>query len=289
VRKQFIEQQNGQKDLFENLVIKISTAQLEKCNDNLSRVYKSARKLRLKDIVIDTPDLYLNVGYINWVKHKKRNPYMEVEVSKEILPYLVALAEHFTTYSLTVAIALKSVYSQRLYELCSKWKNRGKYFFYSIDELRKMFSIENKYPRFGDLNLNVLKVAQKELKEAYDEGFSDLYFDYKPKDKKGKKILSVEFFIHERKTNIPTHTLDDYINFITSKLKTYYPKNKKYVEIILKTLNDKPGIAEEMANKIIQKEDAYPRSDVPAILKYVFSEDFGIAAKMTVRQKTIDE
>ena len=97
------------------------------------------------------------------------------------MPYLVALAENFTSYDLTVAISLKSAYSQRFYEYCCQFKNRtNKTFFFSVDDLKKMMMLEDKkgYDNSSNFKTKVLDVAQKELKEAYDNGQSALYFDY---------------------------------------------------------------------------------------------------------------
>lgn len=54
------------------------------------------------------------------------------------------------------------------------------------------------YDNSSNFKTKVLDVAQKELKEAYDKGQSDLYFDYQVKDKQGRKILSWFFFIHTK-------------------------------------------------------------------------------------------
>lgn len=69
--------------------------------------------------------MWLSIGFVNYVKHIKNKSYFEVQVSKEVLPYYVELAQNFTSYSMTVAIALKSTFSQRFYELCCQYRNTG--------------------------------------------------------------------------------------------------------------------------------------------------------------------
>ena len=56
----------------------------------------------------------------------------------------------------------KSVYSMRFYELLSGQTNPLKY---SIEEFRKMFSLEKKFKAVADIERYVLEVAQKELDE----------------------------------------------------------------------------------------------------------------------------
>jgi plasmid replication initiation protein len=57
----------------------------------------------------------------------------EVQISK--MP-LVELSSQFTTYSLSVAMSLKSKWSQRMYELCQKWQGTDG-FRISVEDLRK--------------------------------------------------------------------------------------------------------------------------------------------------------
>jgi plasmid replication initiation protein len=40
------------------------------------------------------------------------------------MPFLVELSSQFTTYSLSVAMSLKSKWSQRMYELCQSGKEQ---------------------------------------------------------------------------------------------------------------------------------------------------------------------
>lgn len=145
VRRQFIERQDGQKDLFSDLVIKIKTADLQgpDIGTELREVYLSLKNLRRKSIWIEDQERVLEVGYINYFEHLKREPNLEVQVSHKILPFLVELAEQFTTYSLTVAISLKAKYSQRFYEYCSQFKSTG-FLYISISDLRGKMLLEKK-------------------------------------------------------------------------------------------------------------------------------------------------
>jgi plasmid replication initiation protein len=66
----------------------------------------------------------------------------------------------------------KSKWSQRMYELCQKWQGTDG-FRISVEDLRKTFVLENKYPRYALLNDRVLQVAKRELKALYDIGQCD--------------------------------------------------------------------------------------------------------------------
>lgn len=277
VRKKYVETNNGQRDIFNDLIITLPIEQLRKCDPNIKRVYESAKKLRRKDIEINNSDIWLNIGFINYSKHDKKTNEMELGVSKEILPYLVELTERFTTYSLTVSITLKSTYTQRFYELCNQWKNKG-YFYYKLDNLRRILKCEDKFKTFGEFRRGVLEVAKKELDELYEQGVCDLKFDYDIMEKDGKKVVTLEFKISdkERDKNQTIYSLDDYCHFIRNTLLANFPKDKEYIDRVLSACSKDYDTAERISEKITKKKGEYSAKELPLIIRYVLKEDFQI-------------
>lgn len=76
----------------------------------------------------------------------------------------------FRKYQLQTAMSFKSVYSMRLYELMS---GQREVLTYSINNIKKMLSIEGKYTRLYDFQKRVLNVAKTEL-----DLFADWSFEY---------------------------------------------------------------------------------------------------------------
>jgi plasmid replication initiation protein len=62
----------------------------------------------------------------------------------------------------------------------------------SVDELRKAFILEEKYNRYALLNERVLQVAKRELKELYDLGQCDVYFEF-TEERKGRTVEMLRF------------------------------------------------------------------------------------------------
>ena len=124
VRKQYIDTNRGQKDLFGDMNLEIKPSELAQLGDETKDIYNALRSLRKKDIEIETEDKWVSTSWILQAIHDKKRDMYSVKVSGDIMPYLVELAANFTTYDLTVAISLKSTYSQRFYEFCSQYKNR---------------------------------------------------------------------------------------------------------------------------------------------------------------------
>jgi plasmid replication initiation protein len=64
---------------------------------------------------------WLKLGLLTGQNKKKG--VAEVQISNVLMPFL-ELSSQFTTYSLSVAMSLKSKWSQRMYELCQSGKEQ---------------------------------------------------------------------------------------------------------------------------------------------------------------------
>jgi plasmid replication initiation protein len=276
IRKRYIEQVKGQRDVFNDLIITIKGEQLRKADTNMKRVYASAMALRKKDIEINNDETWLTVGYINYVKHNKQTDTVEFGVSKQILPYLVELTAKFTSYQLAVAITLKSIYTQRFYELCSQWKSKG-YFYMKLDKLRRILQCDEKFKAYGEFRRGVIDISQKELKEAYDQAICDLWFEYKTLEKEGKKVITLEFFVHTKENaEKPVYSITDYQFFIKNIMNAAYPKDKGFVDRVISATCNNFELAEQLAEKLSKKQKEYPGKELPAILRYILKEDFAL-------------
>lgn len=276
IRKKYIEQAKGQRDVFQDLIVQIKGDQLRKADTNMKRVYASAMALRKKDIEVNNDDTWLTVGYINYVKHDKRNDIVEFGISKEILPYLVELTSKFTSYQLSVAITLKSIYTQRFYELCSEWKNKG-YFYMKLDRLRRILLCEDKFKAYGEFKRGVIDMSQKELKELYDQAICDLWFEYKTLEKEGKKVITLEFYVHTKENaEKPVYSITDYQFFIKNIMHAAYPKDKGFIDRVISATYNNFELAEQLAVKLAKKQKEYPGKELPAILRYILKEDFAL-------------
>ena len=240
VRKQFIDTSDGQKTMWDNLVVKMDTSKLKGTDTELREIYKSMKSLRCKSIWLEDDEQVLEVGYINYFHHLKRSETLEVQVSNKILPYLVQLAEQFTTYSLTVAIALKTKYSQRFYEYCSQFRNTG-FMYITIDELRQQMMLEGKYIMYAKFRQNVVDSAQRELEELYKNGECDLYFKY-TEDRTGRSVRGLKITVITKeneeaaKDNLKA---EDKMHYIRTWLESWLnakkrPKNQEWINIVMK-------------------------------------------------------
>jgi plasmid replication initiation protein len=277
VRRQFIERKDGQKDLFDDLVIQMKTSDLQASDTVLRDVYTSLKSLRRKSIRIEDNEKVLEVGYINYFEHKKRESFLEVQVSHKILPYLVELAEQFTTYNLTVAISLKAKYSQRFYEYCSQFKNIG-FFYISIEELREKLMIGKAYPRYALLKKYVVNVAHKELKGLYDKGQCDLYFNFK-EDRAGRTVLGLRIAVVSKEHQGEAPNVDDLMYFIRTWLSNWLnagkkPKNKAWIDKVVKHLQINPNLIPKLYARLNKMQENEASTSFAALARHIIEEDY---------------
>lgn len=277
VRNEYVEGTIN-RTVFENFYVTISSADLSKIadEDHTKRAREALRKLRHRDIEMeDEEGRWLNVGYINYAKYDPKSKSYEVEVSKEIMPHLVELANCFTTYSLTVAISLKSKYSQRFYEFCCQYKNRGS-FFIDKEKLRSMMKLDGKYEQNQDIKRYVLEPAYKELKEAYENGQSDLYFEYSIEGR-GKNVrYNLKVMPDNSAQAVDYEETKKKMDYIYRKALGVFRKDPKFCERILAAITFNPDKVQPVFDKLTKLEKDYSGADLAKILRYVLNADFEI-------------
>ena len=288
VRRRFIDRTDGQRTLFNDLVVYISTSNLTGANMKLSEVYSSLRLLCEKKIWLMQDGAEIDFTFIAFFDHKQRGTLLEVVVSAKVLPFLVALASHFTTYSLTVAVTLNAKYSQRFYEFCSQYENNDSdpensnsgYFFFTVTDLRRKLMIEDKYPKYGLMKKYVLDTAQRELKTMFDAGQCNLYFEYR-EEKAGKRINRLHFFVYSRNTKkhvVGSHNLMDQTYYIRLWLEGWLsaktrPKNKEWVNMVISHINLRPTLITKLYLRLAKMKTEDLQANYAALARHIIEKD----------------
>lgn len=281
VRQDYIEG-TMQRDLWNNMYVTIDSADLSKIADadHTERARKALRDLRHKDVEIeDAEGNWLNVGFINYAKYRAKSKTYEVEVSKEIMPHLVELASNFTSYALTVAISLKSRYSQRFYEWAHQYLGRSTMmFFFDIEDLRTMLKLDKSYTQKRDLKQYVIDVAMKELKELYDNGGCDLWLECYDQGRGSKTRFF--FKIHtkesEEQQRIIMEGLKEKSIYIFKANERIFRKDPKFRQRIIAAIELDPKVITPMFDKLTKLEKDEKASSLPALWRYILREDYNI-------------
>lgn len=103
---------------------------------------------------------------MRWVgrcKYHEKEGWIELSWWPDLLPSLMGLKKHFTTYKLQQAHALRSVYSWRLLELLTHYKTSGKAEYTIEDFCTSMDATEKQRADFNNIKRRIIEPAVKEL------------------------------------------------------------------------------------------------------------------------------
>ncbi len=131
--------------------------------------------------------------WVSYCRHDKKNKVISLRFDPCLKPYLLKLKSQFTIINLNIVTQFQSMYSVRIYQLLSQYKNIG-YRFIEVDEFRDMIGLtEKQYKEFKDLRKWIINQAKKEFDDKNNK--CDLTFDLET-IKEGRKIVRLKFVIH---------------------------------------------------------------------------------------------
>ena len=174
-------------DTLEKIVGPLTRKAIRKATDNLiSRAFE-IKEARNTTLIVSLMTVVLRDFSAN---------KLHINISKNILPYFVALKKNYTKFELHVALSLRHKYSKRLYEILSQHKEAGELHI-SIQELKRRLKLnkddkhEELYTQFTTFKRSVLEVAQRELAET-----ANIHFTYQA-HKTGRKYTDLTFYIEK--------------------------------------------------------------------------------------------
>ncbi len=187
----------------QNLEFLIPVAELT--DKNHDRIRESVETLITKRIIQDfgkkgKKDGEKEVYYRAFIPFPKieyykiaKNSYIRVGMLSDVVPLFIDLGKHYTRYSLEIILTLKSVYSQRLYEIIMMYIGRNQRSFkYTVEKLKFMFDCPASYT-YNEIRKRALRPAQIELLEK-----ANLIFEFTPSKKEGKKIIELQFSVKSK-------------------------------------------------------------------------------------------
>ena len=181
------------KDKFN--VIEFNVAEFTELIGSESNRYEEirdiVRSLRRKEVIINTKEKEYITGWLSSINFYKGKGKIKLKFDDELVPYLLQLQETFTRYKLENILYLKNKHSIRLYELLKQYEKIGKRKF-TVDKLKDLLMLDDKYKRFYDFERYVIKSAIKEINDL-----TDIKIGYE-KIKKGRKIDSILFTIESK-------------------------------------------------------------------------------------------
>lgn len=180
-------------DAFQTYHLSIREFQRD-CNLSGNSLHEYMVKVikRLMGKVIEVRDENNNVELfplVTYSKHQSQEGTISLTFVPQMQPHLLDLKERFTSFYDANVLALNSQYSMRIYELLKQYEVIGKRKI-TVEKLRHMLMLEDKYESYNLFKRKVIEKAQKDLDKHCDISFTFQEF------KTGRKITSLEFKIH---------------------------------------------------------------------------------------------
>lgn len=155
-------------------------------NDKNHKVAKDAlESLSQKYLIYEDSEVWEKINIVLSPKIQKFHSIIRFKLEPKIWDCMLDFSKGFRKYELKTAMQFESVYSMRFYELMSNQKSP---LTYSVDALKELFQITDKYKQVNDFIKRVIEPAKVEL-----DAKSPYSFTYKPV-KTGRKITGFMFF-----------------------------------------------------------------------------------------------
>ena len=169
---------------------------------------------------------YITAGFIDKFSYNDKTDRFTITADAHVHRLLHRyLKDGYTPINLEIWMSLKNSYAQRFYDLLRSWSGSKRTINYSLDYIRKVMLLENKYKVYADFKKRVLIPAIEELNNT---GYFEIEFEEK---RLGRTIDSIDFIVKD---------LDKRVYF-----------NKKEIELEGKEITDiVPNNFESMKNKI---------------------------------------
>lgn len=97
----------------------------------------------------------------------------------------------YTPINLTIFLSLKSCYAQRMYDLLRLWSGTKREITYSVQELKELLMVQNKYKSYTDFQRNVITPAVKNLNNT---GMFEITYTTK---KTGRTVTDIIFNVKD--------------------------------------------------------------------------------------------
>jgi len=174
----------------------------------------------------------------------------------------------YASIDLMIIKGLNSVHSITLYELVKDYEN-AEIPKMSIQKLREIFGVTDKYPRIYDLKKNVLNVACNELNNNENINF---YVSYKLYSK-GRKYTHIKFFIQKKdkileQNNIIYNNFNELLNLVPKK-----HRNKKSIHNTIEKYLQEKGF--EYVKRNIQYTNEFATENYRVFLQKALKNDWG--------------
>lgn len=131
--------------------------------------------------------------WVQRISYVENEALVRIRFSDDVVPLIINLEKHFTSYELEQVSNLTSVYAIRLYELLIAWRSTGQVHMIELDELRSKLGVEtHEYKRMGQFKEKVLHLAIDQI-----NSYTDIKAEYE-QHKRGRSIIGFSFKFEQK-------------------------------------------------------------------------------------------
>lgn len=170
---------------FVLIELPISYFLIDSDDKNHTRIKDALKSLHQKTFTYKDEEVWECFSIIANPKIQLRSSMVSFIVNSKVWDVLLDFSRGFARYDINVAFTLESTYSMRFYELLASQKDP---IIYTIESLRKIFNLEDKYYLTKDFIKYVIDAAKNELDRK-----SPMTFEYTC-IKEGRRIDRLMFF-----------------------------------------------------------------------------------------------
>lgn len=187
---------------------------------------------------------------------------IELVFDPKLIKYFTGLTERYTYLEIQTLLTFSSIYSIRIFNLLKQYKLKKKT--YSVEKLKEMLLITDKYKNFSDFKRYVIEPAIKDINVH-----STMKVSYETNGMKGKKVTEITFTCVD---NFILPNADDKVRKAFEEL-VYYKINKNVALDIVKKFS-----FERIENNIQYIITNYPqknkKKDYPGLIVAAIKENF---------------
>lgn len=136
----------------------------------------------------------VNTRWLQEVAYLDQAGRLKLQFSNRVAKHLDRLLPNITQFAYLDLHSLSSSYAIRLYQQLAQFQHSQKYFV-SVDELRTLLALGDKYPQYGIFKKKVLDVAIKQINEAPFTAFKVRMSDKERGCKDSRKVVKLHFYI----------------------------------------------------------------------------------------------
>lgn len=175
------------KDLFGDYMISmpIKSCLKDEEDNNHARVKQALLDLESKKFEYEDDKVWQIIRLVQAPELIKKDEVMKFRLHYRLVEAFMDFSKGFSKYEFLTAMKFESTYAMRFYELLSGQKMP---IIYSVDNLKIMFQVQDKYKLTADFIRSVIDTAKRELDKKSPYSFEYSYV------KKGKKIISIKFY-----------------------------------------------------------------------------------------------